>query len=312
MSKPRKKKKTLDDPESNTQSKTTPSLSKNMFISDYIEINFLSDKGKSTKLRTYFCYFLFDGAYMVFFKNSNRDSLPKLVIPFCQIVSFEDFYQTDPSKILVEYKVNQSSNRVVLRILNKNNIDNWIETFTNLHLESEDVDIYSLHHLKYSDIEFRYLLVQEIEESQDFAKKRDKLLQSIFDTNALGLNENYIRLSHSYSKGIDENGFYFIAMCKSSIEKLQDSRPSTKGNKELTKTKINNIDKKDRLVGVFLDKIQTDFESISLSSINCLFRENVHHWIQDNTIYLFGKERTRNMSPMINAKRQVLIPLLVN
>jgi hypothetical protein len=119
--------------------------------------------GKFGNAKQYYARFFFEGQFLAFFTSQDVKLIPVFFIKVKYILSIEDFFNTNPTQVYVEYFDGKKESRIVLMIPEIKIKDKWIDTMSSLKDELEDVDDKNYEDFGKSEVEMKYQITAEYE-----------------------------------------------------------------------------------------------------------------------------------------------------
>ena len=139
----------------------------------YIEgiLTIMSEKGGGQfgDKKNYYTRFFYKGQFVAFFNKQDSDSLAVFYIKVRNIAAIEDFFNTDPTQVYVEYNDGKRDKRIVLVIPDIKVKDKWVDSFTQFKDQYEDYNDRQDADYGKTEPEMKYQLTEMLE--SDFIRK---------------------------------------------------------------------------------------------------------------------------------------------
>jgi hypothetical protein len=119
--------------------------------------------GKFGNPREYYARFFFRGQFLAFFPQADPKTIPLFYIKVKYILAIEDFFNTNPTQVYVEFYDGKKECRIVLMISDIKIKDKWIDTMSSLKDELEDIEDRDCEDFGKSEVEMKYNLANEYE-----------------------------------------------------------------------------------------------------------------------------------------------------
>lgn len=121
--------------------------------------------GKFANPKEYYARFFFRGQFLAFFPQPDPKTIPVFYIKVKYVLAIEDFFNTNPTQVYVEYYDGKKECRIVLMISDIKYKDKWIDTLSSLKDELEDIEDKDYEDFGRSEVEMKYNLANEYERS---------------------------------------------------------------------------------------------------------------------------------------------------
>ncbi len=119
--------------------------------------------GKFANPKEYYARFFFRGQFLAFFPQPDPKTIPVFYIKVKYVLAIEDFFNTNPTQVYVEYYDGKKECRIVLMISDIKYKDKWIDTLSSLKDELEDIEDKDYEDFGKSEVEMKYNLANEYE-----------------------------------------------------------------------------------------------------------------------------------------------------
>lgn len=125
----------------------------------------LSDKGGGEfgDSRNYYAKYFFKGQFLVFFNKQDVDTLCVFYIKTKNLGTIEDFYNTNPTQVYIEYNEGKKDKRFVLVIPDIKTKDKWVDSLGQFKDHFLDFSDRQDADFGKSEAEMKYLLTENFE-----------------------------------------------------------------------------------------------------------------------------------------------------
>lgn len=128
-----------------------------------LQVQFEKGGGSFGNDKTFYAKFFFEGQFLAFFQKQDAENLAVFYIKSRNIRAIEDFFNTNPTQVYVEYNDGKKDRRVVFVITDIKIKDKWVDSLTQYRDTFEDfLDKQDADYGK-NEAEMKYLLTELFE-----------------------------------------------------------------------------------------------------------------------------------------------------